>query len=83
MTLNYKKESGFGTVIGGFFSLINTIFFTLFIMVQLYALVFKPSYSQVTAVNYLTKDQAHKYDISMHDFLPTLTALYIDDEGIE
>ena len=52
-------------------------------MVQLYALVFKPSYSQVTAVNYLTKDQAHKYDISMHDFLPTLTALYIDDEGIE
>ena len=45
VSLHYKGSEGYGTCLGGFFSLLGTIFFTLFTFMQLYAWIFVPSYN--------------------------------------
>ena len=45
VSFNYKGSAGYGTAIGGFFSLISTTFFTLFVVVQIYAWAFVPDYN--------------------------------------
>jgi len=40
VNLHHKGESGFGTILGGCLSMLATLFFTLFIFVQLYGWAF-------------------------------------------
>ena len=46
VSLNYKGSSQFGTITGGCLSVCTTIFFAIFIVVQLYSWLFQPSYNQ-------------------------------------
>ena len=55
VSLNYKGSSQYGTITGGCLSLCTTIFFTLFIAVQLYACFFAPSYNQEVTIGFLSK----------------------------
>ena len=46
VSLNYKGSSQFGTITSGCLSVCTTIFFAIFIVVQLYSWLFQPSYNQ-------------------------------------
>ena len=78
VSLNYRGDSGFGTILGGILSLIGTLFFTMFIGIQLYTWMFKPSYSQSFGVKYLNKQEKTVYDIPMTSFLPTMAVARLD-----
>ena len=69
---SYKKNAGYGTVLGGCCSLILTIFFAIFIGIQFYAWMFKPSYSESINRGYLPRNSNETYTISTTDFLPTV-----------
>ena len=70
VNFNYKGDTGFGTPIGGFFSLLATTFFTMFMMVQMYAWAFQPSYNETISETYLARDAVERYTISTNDFIP-------------
>ena len=43
--INYKGNAGYGTILGGIFSLLVSLFFTVFISAQVYGWLFEPSYN--------------------------------------
>ena len=45
VSLHYKGTEGFGTCLGGFCSLIGTLFFTVFTLSELYVWAFNPQYN--------------------------------------
>ena len=71
MSLNFRGSTQFGTIIGGCFSLALTIFFALFIGMQLFAWLFQPSYNDSFSVGYLSREAYTTYDIPVSQFLPT------------
>jgi len=75
VSLNYRGESGFGTILGGLLSLIVTVFFTMFIGLQMYSWTFTPSYNQSYSVSYLNRKDKNVYDIPIKSFMPTVTLL--------
>ena len=79
MSLYYRGEAGFGTYLGGILSLIATMFFTMFIGMQLYSWMFQPSYNQSISVSYLNKQEKTIYDIPMTSFLPTVRVARLDE----
>ena len=79
VSLNYRGDSGFGTILGGTLSLIATLFFTMFIGIQLYSWMFQPSYNQSFGVEYLNKREKTVYEIPMTSFLPTVGVARLDE----
>ena len=75
VSLNYRGESGFGTILGGLLSLIVTVFFTMFIGLQIYSWMFKASYNQSYSVSYLNRKDKNVYDIPITSFMPTVTVV--------
>ena len=71
MLLHYKGTGAFGTILGGCISLTVNTFAAVFIIAQLYALLFQPGYDQTSAINYLSRKTAKLYDVPVKDFLPT------------
>ena len=83
MSLNYRGGSNYGTILGGVFSCVATIFFALFIAVQLYSWLFEPNFSQTFSKAYLHRDSNETYTIDTRIFLPTLTIVSVDDNRNE
>ena len=81
MSLNYKGSSGFGTILGGCLSLMVTLFFTLFVGIQLFAWVFKPSFNQTFAVEYLPRKSNSTYTIPIRQFIPSFSVFNDDLNG--
>ena len=82
VSLNYRGTSAYGTIYGGVCSLIATLFFTFFTVIQLYAWIFQPSYSQTTSIGYLGREEDKPYEIPVQRFLPTFAiATEIYDES--
>ena len=53
VSLNYKGSAQYGTILGGCLTICTTVFFTIFIGVQMYAWLFKPSYNETLGVEYI------------------------------
>jgi len=79
VSLNYRGEAGFGTILGGILSLVATVFFTMFIGMQMYSWMFQPSFNQSFGVSYLNKREKTVYDIPMSSFMPTVGIARLDD----
>ena len=79
--MNYRGNSGFGTILGGTLSLITSIFFIAFISVQMYAWIFTPDYGQTFTKNYLQKTSEEVYTVPTSVFLPTISFYSIANNG--
>ena len=79
---NVNGSETIGTAVGGFLTLLSTIFFSIFVAIQLYTWVFHPHYEQLIQEDFmsceLTKDNA--YEVPLHSFVP---AFIIIDGGLE
>jgi hypothetical protein len=64
----YTKQ---GTLLGGCFSCCASIFFFVFIVVQLWSWMFQPSFNESLSIHYLPKVSNYVYDIPINRFLPT------------
>ena len=73
VSLNYRGNASFGTVLGGICSLLATLFFSAFILVQMYAWLFQPSYNQSVEKTYLNRNANSTYSVPIQSFLPTFT----------
>ena len=79
--MNYKGSSGYGTIMGGCISLVVTTFTFVFIGIQLYALVFEPSYNQNESVDYLSRTSAEVYEVPIRSFIPSFGYFIENDSG--
>ena len=79
--MNYRGEAGFGTIIGGFLSLVFNAFFLLFIFIQLYSWLFQASFNQSLSVTYLDNSEKTIYDIPATSFLPTCAVATFGRDG--
>ena len=69
---------------GGFCSILINTLVTMFIIVQLYAFFFSPSYSQAQSITYLDSSvgkKAKAYDIAPGEFVPTFFVQTHTGEG--
>ena len=48
----------------------TTIFFTLFITLQVFGWILKPAYEETISQSYIPVDQIEKYTIKKEEFLP-------------
>ena len=65
VSLNYRGSTGFGTILGGCCSMFYSIVFAVFIVIQLYAWMFEPYYSESINVAYLDRASAQVYDVPL------------------
>ena len=72
VALNYRGSAQFGTMLGGCVSLFASMFFGVFVIVQLFTWIFDPNYDQQVALSYLGGG-ADAYDIPTSTFLPTFS----------
>mmetsp|Transcript_32533 Transcript_32533/g.40315 ORF Transcript_32533/g.40315 Transcript_32533/m.40315 type:complete len:145 (+) Transcript_32533:3-437(+) len=79
--LNYKGEGGYGTILGGCMSIIVNTFSFFFIIMQLYAWFFKPSFNKTAATNYLSRKTSELYTIPLTSFLPTFGIISFGEDG--
>ena len=77
--LNYKRQTTFGTIMGGCISVCTNIFFAIFILLQVWTWTFvKPQFDQSLSTTYLPQNAAVNYEIPVEMFLPTFTVGAID-----
>ena len=50
--------------------MLTTIFFTLFITLQVFGWILRPTYEETISLSYIPFDQAEKYTIQNSEFLP-------------
>ena len=55
VSVNHKGSSGYGTILGGIFSLFFSVFIAIFFASQIFAWFFHPSYNQTFTSSYLQK----------------------------
>ena len=80
VSLNYKGSSGFGTILGGCLSVIVTLFFTIFVSIQIFAWLFKPSFSQTFAVEYLPRKSNTTFTVPLKEFIPSFSVYNYDTD---
>lgn len=80
VTLHYKQQREFGTVLGGCCSVLVNLFFALFICSQLYAWILKPSFDQTFSLSYIPQDANEYYTVKLDEFLPIFTVGTLDVE---
>ena len=73
VTYTNADGDGFGTSMGGICSLITSLFFVLFIIIQVYTWMFKPNYNQAINIDYNPLKGNPKYDIPLTLFLPAFS----------
>ena len=78
--MNYRGSPTFGTCVGGFFSMLATVIFTIFTFVQAYSWLFTPSYNQSADLTYIQQSEKDAYTIPTTLFLPTVAFLRIRDD---
>ena len=69
---------------GGFFSLLASAFFTLFVGVQLWAWMFAPKYNQALEKNFVSRGEEESYTVLTSLFLPIVGVVMtpnVDDES--
>ena len=62
-SLYYRRESSYGTAIGGFCSIIATILVLFFVTSEMYGLIVAPSYNQNIEYQYVPADEQQMYNI--------------------
>ena len=72
ISLNYRGDSGFGTILGGCLSLSLSLFIFTFMTLQGIAWAFTPRFNQQLAHTYLHRDEETIYTIPVQSFLPTI-----------
>jgi len=79
---NYRGESGYGTGLGGFCSLVVTIITIMFTFTVIYPWVTSPSYNQSATTVYLGAGGVvpDPYEIEVGEFLPTYWIITNDDD---
>ena len=75
MNVTHSEGGGFGTSIGGLCSLITSLVFLVFTMLQLYTWIFLPNYNQQINFNYNPLKGSPKYDMPPKLFLPAYAIL--------
>lgn len=68
--MTYRGSSAEGTLLGGCFSLIATIFFGLFIGLQLFSWMTFDSYESTDSINYLSREANQTYEVPTTNYLP-------------
>ena len=69
----YRGATAQGTFVGGCISCCASIFFAIFVIIQLSAWLFYPDFNELMSVKYLDKGSAVLYEIPIESFLPTIT----------
>ena len=78
----HKGSQEYGTGIGGVFSLLTTIFFTLFISMQVFGWMFVPTYNETISQSYIPTNEEETYTIEYTDFVPYFLILEKGDKKI-
>ena len=76
----YKRQEGYGTVLGGACSFLLTLFFTFFIGVQIYGWLFHPEYDEHMNRGFLSRGTSETYVMSTTDFLPAIAVFSLNLE---
>ena len=71
MTLHYKEQRGFGTVLGGCCSIFVSLMVAFIVFMQFWAFFFKPSFQENLEVEYTKRGENSIQDIPLIDFMPT------------
>ena len=83
-TFNYRKEPGFGTIIGGLCSKLIGIFMVVVLLTQLGAILYKPRWNQIYNVRYVNTENGRStefYNITGGQFVPTYTIATAEGES--
>ena len=70
VTLHYKENQGYGTVLGGCCSLFVSIWVICFIAVQFWAFFFRSTFTQTVSEDYLKRGDEEVYNVPLIDFMP-------------
>ena len=68
----YQGSTTQGTLLGGCLSCCASVFFFMFVCVQLYAWAFEPDYNEQYMFHYIDSDATEMYEIPTQKFLPTV-----------
>ena len=71
ISLNYRGESTYGTILGGCLSLLLSLFIAAFMIFQAIAWAFVPDYNQTIQKSYLFRTDETVYTIPTTNFMPT------------
>ena len=80
VTLHYKEQQGFGTVLGGCCSMFVSITVAFIVFMQFWAFFFKASFEENFAVEYLKRGETKIQEIPLIDFMPAFAVLETDPE---
>ena len=81
VSLNYRSNASFGTILGGVLSVITTLFFTAFTGLCIYTWAFLPQFNQTFTQSYLQRKSDTIYTVPMQIFLPTVSVYSFAEDG--
>ena len=81
--LTYKSNRKHGTIIGGCCSLMIVIFIWLYIIAQVFTLIYSPYYSNWIEVDYINPNTMERYDIGLDQALPMIMTAHRSADKVE